>query len=58
MRFSVTPFPGDSGFAQWHDAMTMCARLPEGIPPEFRRRVSLLWVLTLSKMTVFSHSFY
>ncbi|KAF2365805.1 TBC1 domain family member 30 C-terminal [Trinorchestia longiramus] len=45
MRFSVVPAPGDSGFCQWHSAMTMCARLPEGIPPEFRKR---LW-LTLAE---------
>ncbi|XP_071527643.1 LOW QUALITY PROTEIN: uncharacterized protein [Panulirus ornatus] len=45
MRFSVAPLPGDSGFTQWHDAMMMCARLPGGIPQEFRRR---LW-LTLAE---------
>lgn len=39
IRFSVMPCPGDSGFTQWHDAMKMVARLPGGIPPEFRRRV-------------------
>ncbi|XP_076358517.1 uncharacterized protein LOC143251059 isoform X2 [Tachypleus tridentatus] len=44
IRFSVTPFPGDSGFNQWHDAMRMVARLPGGIPSEFRKR---LW-LTLA----------
>jgi hypothetical protein len=33
------PCPGDSGFTQWHDAMKMVARLPGGIPQEFRRRV-------------------
>ncbi|MPC43425.1 TBC1 domain family member 30 [Portunus trituberculatus] len=38
IRFSVAPLPGDSGFRQWHDAMMMCARLPGGIPQEFRRR--------------------
>ncbi|XP_046396746.1 mucin-5AC-like [Ischnura elegans] len=46
MRFSVVPPPpGDSGFEQWRDAMRMVARLPGGIPPEFRRR---LW-LTLAE---------
>jgi hypothetical protein len=40
IRFSVMPYPGDSGFTQWRDAMKMVARLPGGIPPEFRRRVS------------------
>lgn len=44
MRFSIEPGPGDSGFSQWHSAMKMVAQLPEGIPPEFRRR---LW-LTLA----------
>lgn len=29
-----------SGFQQWHDAMRMVARLPGGVPPEFRRKVS------------------
>ncbi|XP_063230098.1 uncharacterized protein LOC134535110 isoform X2 [Bacillus rossius redtenbacheri] len=45
MRFSVAPCPGDSGFSQWQHAMKMVARLPGGIPPEFRRR---LW-LTLAE---------
>ncbi|XP_046613854.1 uncharacterized protein LOC124302108 isoform X2 [Neodiprion virginianus] len=45
MRFSVAPQPGESGFTQWLDAMKMVARLPGGIPPEFRKR---LW-LTLSE---------
>lgn len=29
-----------SGFRQWHDAMRMVARLPGGVPSEFRRKVS------------------
>ena len=34
------PSSGDSsGFQQWHDAMRMVARLPGGVPPEFRRKV-------------------
>jgi len=51
MRFSVEPpqvqttDSGDSGFQQWHDAMRMVARLPGGVPPEFRRK---LW-LTLAE---------
>jgi len=40
IRFSVLPLPGDSGFQQWHSAMKMVARLPGGIPAEFRRTVS------------------
>ncbi|XP_033611769.1 uncharacterized protein LOC111875612 isoform X3 [Cryptotermes secundus] len=46
IRFSVMPSPGDSGFTQWHDAMKMVARLPGGIPPEFRRR---LWLTVAEK---------
>ncbi|KAK2584478.1 hypothetical protein KPH14_006853 [Odynerus spinipes] len=45
MRFSLTPQPGESGFQQWLDAMKMVARLPGGIPAEFRKR---LW-LTLAE---------
>ncbi|XP_026669967.1 uncharacterized protein LOC108625674 isoform X2 [Ceratina calcarata] len=45
MRFSLTPQPGESGFIQWLDAMKMVARLPGGIPPEFRKK---LW-LTLAE---------
>ncbi|RWS01736.1 TBC1 domain family member 30-like protein, partial [Dinothrombium tinctorium] len=39
MRFSVEPYPGDSGFSQWHDAMRMVARLAGGIPNEFRNKL-------------------
>lgn len=42
MRFSLTPQPGESGFIQWLDAMKMVAKLQGGIPPEFRKRVSVL----------------
>jgi len=28
-----------AGYDQWKDAMKMVARLPEGVPTEFRRRV-------------------
>lgn len=45
MRFSLTPQPGESGFIQWLDAMKMVARLPGGIPSEFRKK---LW-LTLAE---------
>ncbi|XP_076337762.1 TBC1 domain family member 30-like isoform X2 [Tachypleus tridentatus] len=41
IKTSTTSFPGDSGFVQWHDAMRMVARLPGGIPQEFRKR---LWL--------------
>ncbi|XP_021913960.1 uncharacterized protein LOC110827030 isoform X2 [Zootermopsis nevadensis] len=46
IRFSVMPYPGDSGFTQWRDAMKMVARLPGGIPPEFRKR---LWLTVAEK---------
>ena len=42
IRFSVEPPSStsqDSGFQQWLDAMRMVARLPGGVPPEFRRKV-------------------
>ena len=39
IRFSVKPLSGDSGFQQWHDAMRMVARLPGGVPAEFRHKV-------------------
>eukprot|EP00095_Tigriopus_kingsejongensis_P001319 maker-scaffold249_size238305-snap-gene-1.9 protein:Tk01319 transcript:maker-scaffold249_size238305-snap-gene-1.9-mRNA-1 annotation:"tbc1 domain family member 30" len=45
IRFSLEPFPGDPGYVQWKDAMKMVARLPEGVPEEFRKK---LWV-TLSE---------
>ncbi|XP_053200324.1 TBC1 domain family member 30-like isoform X1 [Panonychus citri] len=52
MRFSIEPSPGDSGFNQWHDAMRMVARLPGGIPNEFRKK---LW-LTLSERFIESRN--
>ncbi|XP_015787910.1 TBC1 domain family member 30 isoform X2 [Tetranychus urticae] len=52
MRFSIEPIPGDSGFNQWHDAMRMVARLPGGIPNEFRKK---LW-LTLSERFIESRN--
>lgn len=41
MRFSLTPQPGESGFIQWLDAMKKVAKLQGGMPPEFRKRVSV-----------------
>ncbi|XP_052780758.1 TBC1 domain family member 30-like isoform X1 [Mya arenaria] len=41
MRFSLSPQAGDSAFDQWKDAMRAVARLPLGIPVEFRRKVWL-----------------
>ncbi|CAB4067435.1 TBC1 domain family member 30 [Lepeophtheirus salmonis] len=45
IRFSLDPSPGDPGYDQWKDAMKMVARLPEGIPVDFRKK---LW-LTLAE---------
>lgn len=39
MKFSVEPSGGDSAFEQWKDAMKAVARLPLGIPAEFRKKV-------------------
>ena len=39
IRFSLEPYPGDPSFNQWKDAMKMVARLPEGVPTEFRKKV-------------------
>ncbi|GAB1606315.1 uncharacterized protein LOC115223845 isoform X2, partial [Argonauta hians] len=42
IKFSVDPPPvGDSSYDQWVDAMKGVARLPLGIPEEFRRKVWL-----------------
>ncbi|XP_044007430.1 probable WRKY transcription factor protein 1 isoform X1 [Aphidius gifuensis] len=41
----LTAQPGESGYIQWLDAMKKCARLPGGIPAEFRKQ---LW-LTLAE---------
>lgn len=40
MRFNMKPGPGDSDFEQWQSAMKMVARLPDGVPHEFRNTVS------------------
>ena len=41
IRFSLEPYAGDPSFNQWKDAMKMVARLPEGVPIEFRKKVSV-----------------
>ncbi|XP_041350161.1 TBC1 domain family member 30-like [Gigantopelta aegis] len=43
MRFSIEPptCMGESAFDQWKDAMRAVARLPMGIPTEFRKKVWL-----------------
>ncbi|XP_065202161.1 uncharacterized protein LOC135832556 isoform X2 [Planococcus citri] len=50
MQFSMKPNAGESGFQQWHSAMKMVARLPGGIPHEFRKT---LW-LTLAERHISS----
>ena len=42
IRFSLEPYPGDPSYNQWKDAMKMVARLPEGVPTEFRKKVRTL----------------
>ncbi len=42
IRFSMEPLGGDDAFQQWRDAMKSVARLPLGIPPEFRKKVNTL----------------
>lgn len=50
MKFSIQPGGGDSAFDQWKDAMKAVARLPLGIPDEFRKKVTgLLIALFLLK---------
>ena len=39
IRFSLEPYAGDPSFNQWKDAMKMVARLPEGVPVDFRKKV-------------------
>ncbi|TWW64872.1 TBC1 domain family member 30 [Takifugu flavidus] len=41
LRFSIEPSLGKNGFQQWYDALKAVARLPTGIPKEWRRRVWL-----------------
>jgi hypothetical protein len=39
MKFTLNPMPGEAGFLQWKDAMKALARLPGGVPKEFRKSV-------------------
>lgn len=41
MKFTLNPIPGEAGFAQWKDAMKALARLPNGVPKEFRKSVRI-----------------
>ena len=40
IKFTIRPLPGDDAFKQWKDAMRAVARLPQGLPSEFRKKVS------------------
>jgi hypothetical protein len=39
MRFSLTPGPGEKGFQQWKDAISVATRMPGGLPPSIRQKV-------------------
>ncbi|XP_063783623.1 TBC1 domain family member 30 isoform X4 [Pseudophryne corroboree] len=41
LKFTLEPSLGQNGFQQWYDALKAVARLPTGIPKEWRRRVWL-----------------
>ncbi|XP_008399865.1 TBC1 domain family member 30 isoform X4 [Poecilia reticulata] len=41
LKFTIEPSLGNSGFQQWYDALKAVARLPTGIPREWRKKVWL-----------------
>ncbi|XP_043943992.1 TBC1 domain family member 30 isoform X2 [Protopterus annectens] len=41
LKFTLEPSLGKSGFQQWYDALKAVARLPTGIPKEWRQKVWL-----------------
>ncbi|XP_077325914.1 TBC1 domain family member 30 isoform X2 [Lithobates pipiens] len=41
LKFTLEPSLGQHGFQQWYDALKAVARLPTGIPKEWRRKVWL-----------------
>ncbi|KAM3925245.1 TBC1 domain family member 30 isoform 4-T4 [Leptodactylus fuscus] len=41
LKFTLEPSLGQHGFQQWYDALKAVARLPTGIPKEWRQRVWL-----------------
>ncbi|XP_056280885.1 TBC1 domain family member 30 isoform X3 [Pseudoliparis swirei] len=41
LKFTIEPLLGKNGFQQWYDALKAVARLPTGIPKEWRKRVWL-----------------
>ena len=42
MRFSLTPGPGEKGFQQWKDAISVAIRMAGGIPPSIRQKVKTM----------------
>ncbi|XP_061770100.1 TBC1 domain family member 30 isoform X2 [Nerophis ophidion] len=52
LKFTIEPSVGKNGFQQWYDALKAVARLPTGIPKEWRKRV---W-LTLAEQYLHSIS--
>ncbi|KAH0549832.1 TBC1 domain family member 30-like [Cotesia glomerata] len=42
MPINISPLPIENSFTQWLDAMKMVARLSEGVPDEFRKK---LWLM-------------
>jgi len=49
----MKPGPGDTDFEQWQSAMKMVARLPDGVPHEFRNTVRIyIYKLLLSTAVV------
>nr|XP_033815017.1 TBC1 domain family member 30 isoform X2 [Geotrypetes seraphini] len=41
LKFTLEPSLGQNGFQQWYDALKAVARLPTGIPKEWRKKVWL-----------------
>ncbi|XP_038148060.1 TBC1 domain family member 30 isoform X2 [Cyprinodon tularosa] len=41
LKFTIEPSLGNNGFQQWYDALKSVARLPTGIPKEWRKKVWL-----------------
>uniref|UniRef100_A0AAV2IT81 TBC1 domain family member 30 n=1 Tax=Knipowitschia caucasica TaxID=637954 RepID=A0AAV2IT81_KNICA len=41
LKFTIEPSIGKNGFQQWYDALKAVARLPTGLPKEWRKRVWL-----------------
>ncbi|XP_060745610.1 TBC1 domain family member 30 isoform X2 [Tachysurus vachellii] len=52
LKFTLEPSLGKNGFQQWYDALKAVARLPTGIPKDWRKRV---W-LTLADQYIHSIS--